>query len=305
MNGIAPTLSGSFARAELNKPYSSGLKLTKGTQPIVWSIEGDLPQGLTLDPNTGIIYGTPTSYGKNGSFKIKVTAENSAGSKTKTVTLKVKGTAPRITTSKLPNAAAGQTYSAELSATGSEPITWTANLPEYLTLDGSTISGIVPASVKSFKITVYASNPVKEKVKKNYTVKVSAKKSSLNAYNDTSITDNRTGINSGTSGSVPDLSERDVYSYSRGVIIVAELGEISCDMAGMYDFEIKLPDYVPEGSELVYFANSDKPSEDDDIAEFYDEAGVEISAVPENRRIIISIWLNAGTGYNPVIAVKH
>lgn len=96
-----------------------------------------------------------------------------------------------------------------------------------------------------------------------------------------------------------------MYLHSENVMIVAELGEISCDMAGMYEFEIQLPDYAPKGSELVYIANSDRPSEDDDIAEFYDEAGVEVSAVPENRRIIISIWLNTETVYNPVVAVKH
>ena len=85
-----------------------------------------------------------------------------------------------------------------------------------------------------------------------------------------------------------------MYLHSENVMIVAELGEISCDMAGMYEFEIKLPDYVREGSKLVYLANSDKPSEDDDIAEFYDEAGAEISTVSEKRRIIISIWLSSG-----------
>lgn len=102
-----------------------------------------------------------------------------------------------------------------------------------------------PDSVRSFKITVYASNPVKEKVKKNYTVKVSARKSlpqNLNADNDTGITKNSTCINSGIIDSVTARSERDVYLYSVGVMIVAELGEVSCDVSGMYDFEIKLPD---------------------------------------------------------------
>ena len=172
-------------------------------------------------------------------------------------------------------------------------------------LDGSTISGTVPASVKSFKITVYASNPVKEKVKKTYTVKVNVKKSNLNADNNTGIEKIDTGLDSGVTANVPAFSEREVYSHSDSVMVVAELGEISSDKEGMYDFEITLPDYVPEGTELVYIANSDKPSEDDNIAEFYDDTGNEITEVPENRRITVSIWLNPETVYNPVIAVKY
>ena len=88
-------------------------------------------------------------------------------------------------------------------------------------------------------------------------------------------------------------------------MIVAELGEISCDVPGMYDFEITLSDDVQAGEELIYIANSSEPSDDDEIAEFFDDTGNEISNVPESRKIIISIWLNSETVYNPVIAVKH
>lgn len=305
VKAISPTLSGTLAKPTLNVPYSSGLKLSKGSYPVTWSIEGNLPGGLILDSSTGIISGTPTSYDKSG-FKITITASNDAGRKSKKITIKVNGKAPKIT-AKLPGASAGENYSAELTATGSEPITFTADIPAYLTLNGSTISGTVPDSAKSFKITVYASNPVKEKVKKSYTVKVSAKKSlpqNLNADNDTGMTKNNTGINSGIAERVTARSERDVYLHSESIIIVAKLGEVSRDVSGMYDFEIEVPDYIAEGSELIYIANSDKPSEDDDIAEFYDDTGAEISAVPENRRITVSIWLNPETVYYPVIAVK-
>ena len=88
-------------------------------------------------------------------------------------------------------------------------------------------------------------------------------------------------------------------------MIVAELGEVSRDMAGLYDFEIEMPDCIPEGSELVYISNSDEPSSDDEIAEFFDEEGNEISKVPESRKISVSIWLNPERIYRPVIAVKR
>ncbi|MBR0185110.1 MAG: putative Ig domain-containing protein, partial [Synergistaceae bacterium] len=297
IKAIAPKLSGSLKKATLNESYSSGLKVT-GSAPITWSVEGNLPDGLTLDASTGIISGIPTSYAKSG-YKITLTATNDGGSKSKKITLKVNGKAPKIT-AKLPQATAGENYSAELSATGSEPITFTADLPEYLTLDGKTITGNIPESAKNFKVKVYASNPVKT-VCKTYTVKVITKKKSVSeiykAEKGTDITKNDviTGM--------PTKPEKDTEINS-GYIIVAVLGEVSRDVSGMYDFSVELPDYIVEGSELVYLANSDKPSEDDDIAEFYDDTGAEISAVPENRRITVSIWLNPETVYYPVIAVK-
>lgn len=83
------------------------------------------------------------------------------------------------------------------------------------------------------------------------------------------------------------------------------LGEISRDVAGMYDFEVELPDSVSAGSELIYIANSERPSDDDEIAEFFDDTGKEITTVPESRKISVSVWLNAETIYKPAIAIKH
>ena len=72
----------------------------------------------------------------------------------------------------------------------------------------------------------------------------------------------------------------------------------------MYEFGFVIGDDVPEGLELLYIANSDNPSEDDEIAEFYDDTGTEISVVPESRNITVSVWLNEGVTYSPEIAVK-
>lgn len=104
-------------------------------------------------------------------------------------------------------------------------------------------------------------------------MKVSAKKSLSEKRNADNDTENNTGIHLGIVSNVSAHLEKDVYSYSESYIIVAELGEFLCDVPGMYDTEIMLPDNVREGSELLYLANSNSPSEDDNIAEFYDEAG--------------------------------
>ena len=56
---------------------------------------------------------------------------------------------------------------------------------------------------------------------------------------------------------------------------------------------------------MSFAANAFMPSYDDDIAEFYDDAGEETETVPESRNITVSVWLNKGTKYNPTIAVKR
>ena len=72
----------------------------------------------------------------------------------------------------------------------------------------------------------------------------------------------------------------------------------------MYDFEAELSESAPIGAKMYWLANSEKPSEDDAIAEFSGEDGQDIDAVPESRRVSVSAWLNAGVIYRPVIAVK-
>ena len=92
-----------------------------------------------------------------------------------------------------------------------------------------------------------------------------------------------------------------------GYIIAAILPEITTDASGQYDLDVvSLDEAAAEGAELVWFAfprNAEK-SEDDSIAEFYDEAGAEIYAVPESKRVVVSPWLEAEVTYAPVIAVK-
>ena len=303
IKGIAPKISGSLAKAELNKAYSSGLKLTKGSQPITWSVTGNLPDGLSLNTSTGVISGTPASY-KSSGFKVKITASNGAGEKSKSVKLKVKGTKPKITAS-LPSATQGQPYSVKLTATGSQPITWTAtNLPAGLSVNGDMISGTTAVKAKSYKVKLTATNPVKS-VKKNVTLKVIANtvKQSLSeeSYSNENVMDTQ------PSSSLEYFSTQSKLpsgQFSGGYIVVAELGTISADESGMYEFGIALSDDVPEGAELMYFANSDEPSDDDEIVEFYDDEGNEISVVPESRRITISIWLNKEVIYSPKVVIK-
>ena len=92
-----------------------------------------------------------------------------------------------------------------------------------------------------------------------------------------------------------------------GYIIAAILPEITADESGQYDLDaVSLDEAAPEGGELVWFAfpRNVESSDDDIIAEFYDEAGAEVFAVPEGRKVVPAPWLEAEVTYAPVIAVK-
>ncbi|MCL2783826.1 MAG: putative Ig domain-containing protein, partial [Propionibacteriaceae bacterium] len=127
--------------------------------PITWSVTaGALPTGLTLDPATGEISGTPTTLGTS---TFTVQALNTIGSDSKQFTITITQ-APVISPSTLPDGTVGTPYTATLIATGTTPITWTVTnsaLPVGLMLDPNTggISGI-PTAAGTYHFQVTATN---------------------------------------------------------------------------------------------------------------------------------------------------
>jgi len=140
-------------------PYQLPLSGTGGTTPYSWSVAtGSLPDGLSLNPNSGMVSGTPTSSGTT-SFTVQLT-DSSAPARTASLAYAI--TINGILTFSspvLPNGTTGVAYSATPSITGgAPPYTWSVasgSLPPGLSLNASTgaIAG-TPTATGSFSVGI-------------------------------------------------------------------------------------------------------------------------------------------------------
>lgn len=88
---VPPTITSSAPPAgKQDQPYSFSVTAT-GTPAPTFGVTGPLPPGLTLNPTTGVLSGTPTQA---GSFSFTITASNGAtpnASQDVTLTIAAKG----------------------------------------------------------------------------------------------------------------------------------------------------------------------------------------------------------------------
>ena len=149
--------------APAGTPISLSFAATGGVSPITYALSptsAPLPPGLTLNPATGLVSGTPTTP---GTYTFTVTATDSTGagaSATATVVVKA---AFAITPITPPQGAVGSSYSAQLAATGgTAPVTFALSggttLPPGLTLSPAGLISGTPTTAGTFPFTVTATD---------------------------------------------------------------------------------------------------------------------------------------------------
>lgn len=157
-SAIPPTITSTspLPGGTVGVAYSFGFAAS-GSTPLSWT-STQPPSGLSLNPSTGILSGTPTA---TGPYAFDVTATNSAGSAgPQTFSLTVSGVGPAITSSSpLPTGIVGTGYSFQFLASGTGPWTWSATgLPSWASISPSGVLSGVPSAVATTSIAVSVTN---------------------------------------------------------------------------------------------------------------------------------------------------
>lgn len=163
-------LASSLPNGDLNSLYRESLVVTGGTAPFAWSVKGgDLPTGVTIDPKSGLLEGTPTVAGAYN-FTIQVIDGNNAIA-TQSFSVTINPALAFINTSPLQPGTAGVTYSATFGATGgAAPYAFTTPdaPPGFLLSPAGVLSG--SPSVGTFTLTVTVTDSLNIAISMNFSV---------------------------------------------------------------------------------------------------------------------------------------
>ncbi len=152
----APVVTSASSVAVLGQPFTYQIAATGS--PASFAATG-LPGGLTLNPATGLISGTPMA---TGSFSVGLSATNSGGTGTATLALMVNATAavtPVINSATNANAQVGAAFNYQITATNAPTLYGASGLPAGLNVNTGTgmISG-VPTTGGVFTVILLANN---------------------------------------------------------------------------------------------------------------------------------------------------
>ncbi|MDP6188282.1 MAG: putative Ig domain-containing protein, partial [Candidatus Poseidoniaceae archaeon] len=162
---IAPSIAYSGSPYTFNKDVAiSSITPSNSGDSALWSVSPSLPSGLNIDGSTGVISGTPTVTASSASYVI--TATNSGGSDTATISLTVNAQAPSglsYATENMTLTKGTAMATNNPSVSGGAVTSWeiSPSVPSGLAFSSSTgvISG-TPSSLQTTKTTytVWANN---------------------------------------------------------------------------------------------------------------------------------------------------
>jgi hypothetical protein len=152
----APTItSPALSGGEVSVAYGAAPVVGGGTPFYTWSTSAPVPAGLSLDPSTGAITGTPTTA---GTYTFTLVAADSVGVHTTQ--------SESVTVVALPSAAGGGMVNGDVGVSvdhqlttqgGTGPYAWTlseGSLPSGVGLSSSGVISGVPADAGTFVVTV-------------------------------------------------------------------------------------------------------------------------------------------------------
>jgi hypothetical protein len=152
----APVItSAATATGNVNAPFS--YQITASNVPTSFGATG-LPSGLSVDPNFGLISGTPTTAGVS---TVTLTASNSAGSGTAALTITVNSagsTVPVITSAAFETGQVNQPFSYQITATNSPTSFGATGLPAGLTVSSTGLISGTPTATGSSNVSISATN---------------------------------------------------------------------------------------------------------------------------------------------------
>src|SRR2546430_1472170 len=134
-------------------------QITATNNPTSFNATG-LPAGLSVNTSTGLISGTPTTA---GTYSVTISATNSGGTGSATLTLTINNPAPVITSSLTATGTVGAAFSYQITASNSPTSFNATGLPSGLTVNTSTglISGTPAAGTDAgspYSVTISATN---------------------------------------------------------------------------------------------------------------------------------------------------
>ncbi|MCL5667139.1 MAG: putative Ig domain-containing protein [Patescibacteria group bacterium] len=245
--------------------YSQTLAATGISGDKVWSMEvGELPGGLELDSETGVISGTPTESGSY-TFTVQVADsedESVSATKTFTIVIEAEGTVT-ITTTSLPNGKVGTAYSKQLSANGiTGTKVWSmqsGELPDGLDLDSETgtISG-TPTAAGSYSFSIRVEDEANEEVYavKSFTLTITSASDQTAAITTATLANGTVNSPYSQTLQASGITGTKVWSMESGELpdgldLDSETGTISGTptATGSYTFTVRVED---EASEEVY-----------------------------------------------------